>query len=134
MKHLKKTTVTKRDLSMKNLARLQERLHNTTWNHITSCDDVDTVYDIFIQEFTQIFDAECPEKTSQIKTKSLLSPWMTTGLLKSSKRKHKNYITLFSKNEISIMKKNIKHTKSYLKKQKICLNVTITLTSFKIPK
>ena len=40
MKHFKKTTVTKRDLRMKNLARLQERLHNTTWNHITSCDDV----------------------------------------------------------------------------------------------
>ena len=68
---------------MKNFARLQQRLHNTTWNHITSGDDVDFAYDIFTQEFTLIFDAECPEKTSQIKTKSLLRPWMTAGLLKT---------------------------------------------------
>ena len=115
MKHLKKTTVTKRDLSMKNLARLQERLHNTTWNHITSCDDVDTAYDIFIQEFTQIFDAECPEKTSQIKTKSLLSPWMTTGLLKSSKRKQKLYNAFLKKRNFNNEKKYKAYKKSFEK-------------------
>ena len=53
----------------------------TTWNHVTSCTDVEEAYDIFMEEFSQIYDAESPEKTN--KKKNIIK----SGLLKSSKRK-----------------------------------------------
>ena len=64
-----------------------------------------------------LFILHCfPEKGSKNKTKNLMSPWITKGLLKSSKRKPKLYEKLFLKKEVTKMRNGIKHIETYLKK------------------
>ena len=48
-------------------------------------------YDEFIKEFRLIYDDCFPIKVKEIKTKNLLSPWVTKDIKKSSKRKQKLY-------------------------------------------
>ena len=48
-------------------------------------------YDQFIKKFSHIYDDCFPTKVIEIKTKNLLSPWITKGIKKSSKRKQKLY-------------------------------------------
>ena len=51
----------------------------------------DEAYSRFINTFTELYDTAFPIYKIKVKTKSLLSPWITKGILKSSKRKHKLY-------------------------------------------
>ena len=48
-------------------------------------------YDKFIKKFSLIYDDCFPTKVIEIKTKNLLSPWITKSIKESSKRKQKLY-------------------------------------------
>jgi hypothetical protein len=61
------------------------------WNHIIKITNVNTAYDTFLNEFQQLYYKAFPETTKFVKTKTLLNPWITQGILKSSKRKQRLY-------------------------------------------
>ena len=61
------------------------------WSMVTNTDDPNTAYNIFLKQFLLIYNTCFPKKRVEIKRKSLLSPWITSGLIKSSKKK-KNYM------------------------------------------
>ena len=53
--------------------------------------DPNFAYDLFLKQFLKIYDQCFPFRRITIKSKSLLSRWITKGLLKSSKRKQNLY-------------------------------------------
>ena len=74
----------------------------------------------FLKQFLNIYEKCFPIKEIQIKKKNLLSPWITRGIIKSSKRKQKLYIK-FLKNKSYANEERYKQYKRLLKKSKIIL-------------
>ena len=81
-------------------------------------------YDQFIKTFSLIYYDCFPIKIIEIKTKNLLSPWITKGIKKSSKRKQKLYERFLKKKSPkrfkkiprkNIFKKNLAFIKTILK-------------------
>ena len=73
-------------------------------------------YDKFIDKFifSKAYDIAFPVKEVSIKTKTLLNPWFTKGIKKSSKKKQKLY-EKFLKKGTKKMRKFIKLTKTFLR-------------------
>ena len=67
-------------------------LNETDWMVVLNTHDPNLAYDVFMKQFVKIYDKCFPSKKVTIKRKSLLSPWITKGLAKSSKQKQKLYI------------------------------------------
>ena len=72
-------------LNFKNILSL------TDWNDVSGKTITNESYDQYIKKFSLIYDDCFPIKVIEIKTKNLLSPWITKGIKKSSKRKQKLY-------------------------------------------
>jgi len=53
--------------------------------------NADKAYDIFISEYYKYYNKAFPEITKLVKSKTLLNPWITKGILKSSKIKQRLY-------------------------------------------
>ena len=70
----------------------------TDWNDVLGKTITNESYDQFIKKFSLIYDDCFPIKVIEIKTKNLLSPWITKGIKKSSKRKQKLYEKILKKN------------------------------------
>ena len=81
-------------------------LSSTYWNDVLGKTITNKSYDQFIKKFSLIYDDHFAIKVIEIKTKSLLSPWITKGTKKSSKRKQKLY-------EKILKKKSPKNEKEY---------------------
>ena len=79
------------------------------WSMVTSTDDPNTAYNIFLKQFLLIYNTCFPKKRVEIKRKSLLSPWITSGLIKSSKKKEKLYVKFLKHRTYA----NEKHYKTY---------------------
>ena len=71
--------------------------------------DISGHFPIFIKKFSLIYDDRIPIKVIEIKTRNLLSPWITKGIKKSSKRKQKLYDKFLKKKS----PKNKKQYKDY---------------------
>ena len=78
-------------LNFKNILSL------TDWNDVSGKTITNESYDQFIKKFSLIYDDCFPIKVIEIKTKNLLSPWITKGIKKSSKRKQKLYENFLKK-------------------------------------
>ena len=61
----------------------------TDWNDALGKAITNESYDQFIKQFNLIYDDCFPIKVIEIKAKNILSPWITKGIKKSSKRKQK---------------------------------------------
>ncbi|XP_057289791.1 uncharacterized protein LOC130612454 [Hydractinia symbiolongicarpus] len=64
-------------------------LYCVDWSLVLENNNADKAYEIFLQTFQQQYDQAFPEQTTFVKTKTLLNPWLTKGLLKSSKKKQR---------------------------------------------
>ena len=84
-------------------------LSSTYWNDVLGKTITNKSYDQFIKKFSLIYDDHFAIKVIEIKTKSLLSPWITKGTKKSSKRKQKLYEKILKKKS----PKNEKEYKNY---------------------
>ena len=71
--------------------KLQNILSTTDWNDVLGTTVTNESYDQFIKRLSLICDGCFSIKLIEIKTKNLLSPWITKGIKKSSKRKQKLY-------------------------------------------
>ena len=68
-----------------------EKLLSVDWSGVLKNMDPNSAYDDFSRTFLLHYNAFFPIKRIQIKTKNLTSPWITRGIIKSSKRNQKLY-------------------------------------------
>ena len=93
--HINKTSksnfVFKREINDVNLRKFNEALSGVNWTNVLRNTDPNTAYDEFLKNFLLHYNRFFPKKKIQIKSKNLASPWITSGIAKSSKRKQKLY-------------------------------------------
>ena len=78
--------------SMKHLNRVKEELQQEDWSTIAHETDVNLQTDYLQQRLSALLDAHCPEKEFSISYNSLRKePWMTKGLMTSSKKSKELY-------------------------------------------
>ena len=90
----------------RSVVRKLQKYSSTDCNDILGKTITNESYDQFIKKFSLIYDDCFSIKVKEIKTKNLLSPWVTKGIKKSSKIKHKLY-------EKVLKKKSLKNEKEY---------------------
>ena len=61
------------------------------WELVYQTENANEAYEVFLKLFIKQYEKAFPKVEIKIKTKSLLSPWMTKGLLKSSKKMMTNF-------------------------------------------
>jgi len=81
----------RREINPTSIKNFKNLLMEMNWELVSESNDVNGAYDLFLDFFTKQYDKAFPVKSIKIKTKSLLSPWMTRGLLKSSRKKQRLY-------------------------------------------
>ena len=84
------TTIFKRYINDKSIKQLNLLLNEVNWDNVlqTKCPNI--AYESFLETFLCLYEKAFPKVKINIKTKSLLSPWMTKGLLKSIFKQIKN--------------------------------------------
>ena len=80
-----------RKFTDKSLKDFKETLLNVDWDSVLTEKDPNTAYNEFSRIFLLHYDIFFPKKKIKIKKKNLASPWITKGIVKSSKRKQKLY-------------------------------------------
>jgi len=102
-----------------NIQNFRKYLQEQNWELLTETNDVNSAYELFLKLFSKQYNKAFPQVEKIIKLKTALSPWMTTGLLKSSKKKQKLYEKFLKhktyKNEVKY--KNYKNKFEKIKKQ-----------------
>ena len=101
-----KTKISTQTINEVSVENFKNILSSTDWNDVLGKTITNESYDQFIKRFSLIYDDCFPIKVIEIKTKNLLSPWITKGIKKSSKRKQKLY-------EKFLKKKSPKNEKEY---------------------
>ncbi|XP_065651285.1 uncharacterized protein LOC136079474 [Hydra vulgaris] len=85
-----KSTVFMRQINESSICQFKNLLNNyIDWNLVLQSHDVNNAYDLFLNQFSKMYDKAFPLKVKVINSKSVVSPWMTKGLLKSSRKKQK---------------------------------------------
>ena len=88
-----------RKLNKTKLSRIKETLRDFNWNELEYC-NTETAYDKFETVLFHIMNKHAPEKIFKIKHNDILSePWMTKGLLISSRRIYKLYTKSIKKSK-----------------------------------
>ena len=105
------TVIFKRNINEKTINNFKTKLANTDWSFIYNFIDSNNAYEYFLKIFKKLYDDCFPKQKITMKTKSFQSPWMSTGLLKSSKKKQKLY-EKYLKTKLLKMRLNIKITKT----------------------
>ena len=85
------TIFKKRIITDTKINNFRTRLSNINWSDVLKLKNPNDSYNLFIKIFSKLYVEFFPLKTIKIKKKSLLSPWMSRGLLKSSKQKQRLY-------------------------------------------
>ena len=75
-----------RMINEKSIANFKIELSNTKTQNANKS------YNFFLTKFSTIYEKHFPLKEITRKTKNLISPWITSGITKSSKQKQKLYI------------------------------------------
>ena len=97
------------------IAEFRLILSEIDWNLVLQSTNPNDAYEIFLKTFLEKYEKVFPKMETKIKTKTMLSPWMTQGLLKSSKRKKRLYENSCGK-ELIKMRKRIRPIKDFLRK------------------
>ena len=93
----KKVTIKKRIINADSIEKFRDILSEVNWGNLYLIPNPNDAYEEFLKVFSGIYDLAFPLKTISVKKKTLQKPWMTKGLLKSSKRKQKLYEKLLKK-------------------------------------
>ena len=81
----------KRSYNEENIKAFNQRLLSVNWDVVKNCDDPNEAYKQFFNIFNSIYDIYFPKVFLRLKAKHIQSPWITKGIVKSSKRKKKLY-------------------------------------------
>ena len=82
----------KRNFNNKNKENFKQELGDFDWSILDQYNDTNSLYDLFLENFLDIYNRHFLIEKKKIKTKDLKTPWLSKGLKKSSKRKQKLYI------------------------------------------
>ena len=80
----------RRNTSEKNIRIFIGQVESVDWNSVVTASDANDCYSQFIQKLDSLYDACVPYKKYKTKSTSA-SPWLSKGILKSIRRKHKLY-------------------------------------------
>ena len=67
-----------------------------TWDDVISFKQIDSAYKAFLNKFTSLYDKDFEKFVVTVKLKTLKNPWITKGILKSSKTKQMLYNKFFN--------------------------------------
>ena len=113
-----KSTVFMRQINESSIGQFKHLLNNyVDWNLVLQSHDVNNAYDLFLNQFSKMYDKAFPLKVKVINSKSVVSPWMTKGLIKSSRKKQKLY-DKYLKNKTYKNETNYKNYKNLFEKTK----------------
>ena len=81
---LKQKPISRRDMSRQNMAKFRDNLRLLNWRDVLNCNDVNTSFSLFWQDFKTLYDIQFPLKTVKF-NKNLhgINKFMTKGLLTS---------------------------------------------------
>ena len=83
---------TYRPIGSEQVTKMRHELSNICWSEILHNEHVDRSYGIVIDKLWNVIDTCAPEKTTTIPHKSVIrEPWMTSGILRSSRKRDKLY-------------------------------------------
>ena len=82
----KNITIRKRVINEESILYFKEILHEVDWTYLYTLCNPNQAYSYFLCTFSGIYDHVFPVKEMEIKRKTLLNPWMSQGLQKSSKK------------------------------------------------
>lgn len=86
------TTVTfKRKITREAIQNFKCKLLDIDWSLLYQFQETNDAYCYFLKIFKDLYDSSFPIQKTQTKLKTLNSPWMSTSILVSSKRKQKLY-------------------------------------------
>ena len=83
--------VYKRNISDVSMKQFKDALYKVEWDNVLCYTDPNAAYNEFLKVFLLHFNTFFPKKKIRIKSKNFASPWITKGIIKSSKRKQKLY-------------------------------------------
>ena len=86
-----KNIVIKRDINEASIEHFKFLFNSIDWDLVTQTSLPNHSYNIFFEKFVKIYDQAFPERKFEIKAKNLVSPWITRGLRKSSRKKQRLY-------------------------------------------
>ena len=89
--HSKTKHLYKLSYNEENIKAFNHRLLSINFNEVKNYDDPNEAYKKFLNIFNSIYDIYFPKVLVRLKTKHIQSPWITKGIIKSSKRKQKFY-------------------------------------------
>ena len=95
------------DINLFTLSLFKEKLLEVEWGFLKTIQDPNEAYKSFLLVFGNLYEIAFPKIKIKVNSKNQLSPWITQGIIKSSKRKQKLY-EQFLKNRISANKENYK--------------------------
>ena len=108
----------KRHINKNSIDNFKTKLSDTDWDYIQDLTCPNQAYDRFLNGFMPLYNEAFPKVKIKVKHKSLLSPWMSKALLKSSKTKHKLY-NKFLKNKTYRNESTYKIYKNLFEKLKL---------------
>ena len=82
-----KNIIIKRDINEASIEHFISLFDSIDWHLLTQTLLPNNSYNIFLEKFVRIYDQAFPEWKIKIKPKSLVSPWITQDLRKSSRKK-----------------------------------------------
>ena len=109
--------ISKRIITDGAIATFKQELAIKNWHEVKLIACPNVAYNLFMRDFTNIYEKHFPIKEINIKSKNIASPWMTKGLCKSSKRKQKLY-NKFLKSRTTTNETNYKNYKNLFEKIK----------------
>ena len=77
----------KRIVTDRNICEIISELEKTEWDEILNSDDINCLYETFINKLTDIYSKNCYVATGKVNNKRPNKPWLTSGLKTPAKRK-----------------------------------------------
>ena len=81
----------KGDINEASIKHFKSLFNSIDWDLVTETSLPNHSCNIFLEKFVQLYDQAFPERKIEIKAKNLVSPWITRGLRKSSRKKQRLY-------------------------------------------
>ena len=83
--------ITKQEINDKSIAYFKTFVSIVDWKHVVNENSPNNAYNEFLRIFLGLYNDAFPKQKIKIKRKSFNSPWITKGLVKSSKKKQRLY-------------------------------------------
>ena len=115
--------VTKRTYKPDQIKRFDENIGTLNWSTVITSQDTNKSYDAFTSQVSEVYNDCFPIETKFVKEKNVLNKWMTSGLLKSSRKKQKLYKKFLNHKTIENENKYKRYAKEFNKlKEKAKIN------------